>query len=300
MSEQLNLFQGLESDDRRSAGAIEPAEAGRGALDDFFRADPRWRSRQSCLELFDYLARFPMYSPYNGFLLFLQDPAATHLATARNWLRRYQRRIRPGARPLLVLAPRSPVLFLFDVRQTEGPPVPAGAVRPRSRPPLTLYESLVRGCAGRRIIVREVSSAQAQAEGLGTQRLTPALRKKHPELDRDGGARCLIRLEAAGGAAERFRALARELAHLFCGHLGTETGGWWSDRRDTGLACMDIESDATAFLVCHRLGLKPQAELLSAEWRGADRDLPVFSLNAVLQAAAGLEQMAKGRPRDDG
>ncbi|MCU0585217.1 MAG: hypothetical protein MUC46_03980 [Desulfobacterales bacterium] len=39
-----------------------------GALDELFRMNPRWRCRQDFFDLLRFVARFPQYSPFNGFL----------------------------------------------------------------------------------------------------------------------------------------------------------------------------------------------------------------------------------------
>lgn len=296
MSEQLDLFPDSGTAALRRPEDEEPTPADAGALDELFRLDPRWRSSIRVLALFEFISRFPGYSPYNGFLLFLQDPEAALIATARTWLRKFNRRIKAGARPLLILAPMSPVLFLFDLRDTEGLPLSPGALRPgpgRERPPARLFEALVRSCGGRRIAVREESASEGTAEEAGAVRLTPALRKKHQNRDIESGARYLIRLEAAHDIETRCAALVLELAHLFCGHLGADAGDWWSDRRDVSLERMDIEAESAAFLFCRRQGLHRPAERFLAACRNTERELPAFSLAAVLQATAHIESMAK-------
>jgi hypothetical protein len=84
-----------------------------------------------------------------------------------------------------------------------------------------------------------------------------------------------------------------ELAHIFCGHLGIDGDAWWSERKDLDLERIAIEADAVAYLVCRRRGLSATAERFLAECRRQDRHMPVFSLNAVFQAAHHIERMGK-------
>jgi hypothetical protein len=180
MTEQLSLFQTPSDRTAEGLAAAEPmpAEADAGAIDELFRITHRWRNRCQLLELLEFLARLTPYSPLNAFLIHLQDPDATRVATARVWARKYQRRLLPGARPIVILAPMSPVLFVFDVRETEGPPLAPNAL-PASGPsgrPARLLEATLHNCGIQRIAVRDAEGLDPSAER--AIQLTPALREK--------------------------------------------------------------------------------------------------------------------------
>ncbi len=286
MTEQLSLFQ---TPDARAAGLI-PGEADAGAVDELFRRNRRWRSRCGFLELLEFIARLPAYSPLNGFLIYLQDPTATRVATSRMWARRYQRHLKPEARPIVILAPMSPVLFVFDIRDTEGPPLPPNT--PPSGPTRHtaphLLETTRHNCGIQHIAARETAGLGASSER--TLRLTSALRKKHAELELGPNTRYLILLEFGLGSEAKYAALTLELGRIFCGHLGIDSDAWWLDRKDLDFDRIEIEAAAVAHLVCRRRGLAGSGSLL-AECLQDDRELPPFSLNAVFQAANHIETM---------
>jgi hypothetical protein len=48
---------------------------------------------------------------------------------------------------------------------------------------------------------------------------------------------------------------AHELAHIFWGHLGLTTQGFWTDRHDTRHDAREIEAEVTAFFVTERMNL---------------------------------------------
>ncbi|MCU0591351.1 MAG: hypothetical protein MUC57_07750 [Desulfobacterales bacterium] len=179
MTEQLSLFQipdGRMAEGLAAAGPM-PGESDFGPVDELFRCNRRWRSRCSFLELLEFIARLPAYSPLNAFLIHVQDPAATRVATARMWARKYQRRLLPGARPIVILAPMSPVLFVFDVRDTEGPPM-TPVVFPAAGPagrPVRLLDTVLHNCAIQRLAVREDAGIGPSTER--AIRLTPAWRR---------------------------------------------------------------------------------------------------------------------------
>jgi hypothetical protein len=306
MTEQLSLFQTPDArapEGGLGAGLI-PGEADAGALDELFRQSGRWRSRGRFLELLEFISRLPAYSPLNGFLIHLQDPDATRVATARMWARKYQRRLKPGARPIVILAPMSPVLFVFDLRDTEGPP-PAGgaggAPGPAQRLPPRIQDATLHNCRIQHIAVRPTERLDPAAER--AVRLTPALRKKHAELGLESSTRYLIRLDSGLSPEARYAALILELGRVFCGHLGIDSDAWWIERQDLDLERMEIEAAAVAYLVCRRKGLTAGSGVFLADWRESDRELPPFSLNAVFQASSHIEIMGRGpwkKPRKQG
>jgi hypothetical protein len=306
MTEQLSLFQTSEprSAEKPEEAGLIIAETNATALDELFRFSRRWRGSGGYLELLEFINRFPAYSPLNCFLIHLQDPDATRVATARTWSQKYQRRIKTGARPIAILAPMSPVRFIFDVRDTEGPALSSEAVRgwaAADRLPPKVYETTLHNCGIQHIAVREAAVSDASVEH--TVRVTPATRKKHPELRLKPNTRYLTLMGAGLSMEERYVALVLELGHIFCGHLGIDSEAWWVDRKELDFECIDIEAASVAHLICGRRGLGRAGNRFLAEFREKDRELPFFSLNAVFQAATHIEAMGKtpwSRPRKHG
>jgi hypothetical protein len=306
MTEQLSLFQTSDARPPEGGrdGGLVPGEADAGALDELFRQSGRWRSRGRFLELLEFIARLPAYSPLNGFLIHLQDPAATRVATARMWVRKHQRRLKPGAHPIVILAPMSPVLFVFDIRDTEGPPLASDGVGPpgtAERLPPRILDSTLHNCRIQRIAVRETEGLDPAAER--AVRLTPALRKKHAELGLESSSRYLILLDSGLSPEARYGALVLELGRVFCGHLGIDSDAWWLERKDLDLERIEFEAAAVAYLVCRRKGLTAACGGFPADWRESERQLPPFSLNAVFQASSHIEIMGRGpwkKPRKQG
>jgi hypothetical protein len=294
MTEQLPLFEDLHAE---PADAPEQAPAPEGdletgSLDELFRLTPAWRSGTDFLALLDGIARFPAFSPLNGFLIHLQDREAVAVATARTWARRHRRRLKPGARPLAILARSAPVMFVFDVRDTEGPSVPPEAPQPPASADRRLVraaDALAHNCRVQNISLREIEPTQTVPER--ALRVSPAVKKAYAGLEH--AARYLVLVEAALGPEERYAAVVRELAHIFCGHLGIDSDAWWAERDDLDLERVEVEAASVAYLVCRRRGLLRAAQGLASGYAAADRRLPVLSLNAVVQAATHIEAMSR-------
>lgn len=293
MSEQLDLFQPPELP-KASNDDVSVLEGTTGALDELFRLIPRWRSCREFLDLLQFIARFPNYSPFNGFLIFLQRPDATRVATGRAWLQRHRRRLKPGAHPILILAPMAPVLFVFDQKDTEGDPLAEGpmpAERARGRLRSRILEHTLHNCSLQRIAVRE--AAMTEPAGERAIRLTPAVRKTYADMNLGTGHRYLILIASGLSPEEKFAALALELSRIFCGQLGDDSDAWWPDRRDLDLEQMLLEAEAAAFLVCRRKGLERFSPKLCATPADENRELPAISLQTIFQAAGHIEEMGK-------
>ena len=57
-------------------------------------------------------------------LVKFQNPSCSYFATAKHWWCEFRREVKDDALPLLILAPMHPLMPVFDLDQTEGPPLP--------------------------------------------------------------------------------------------------------------------------------------------------------------------------------
>lgn len=93
-------------------------------LDKMIEESRLYKKGRDYKELLDFAARLPNMAPFNAMLIQLQKPGVAYVASAREWRRRFNRRPKEGARPLLILVPFSPVGLVYDLQDTEGDPVP--------------------------------------------------------------------------------------------------------------------------------------------------------------------------------
>lgn len=85
------------------------------SLDEMFMSSRRYRSSREYLELLKFISRFRKYAPFNCALLHFQNPAISYVASASDWYRRFNRKPKRDARPLVILQPFGPVMFVYDV-----------------------------------------------------------------------------------------------------------------------------------------------------------------------------------------
>jgi hypothetical protein len=91
-----------------------------------------------------------------------------------------------------------------------------------------------------------------------------------------------------------------ELAHLYCGHLGTPDERWWPSRTRLDHATREFEAEAASFIVCKRIDDNVRFPPYLAGLLGDRDDLPPFSLDRIVKVAGDIEQMGRHnlRPRN--
>lgn len=268
------------------------------ALDEMFSASRRYRSSEEYLGMLNFISRLPQYSPFNCALLYTQDPRLSYVATARTWQRKFGRSLSRDARPLVILAPMSPVLFVYDMKDTEGDePIPAHLLDPFQAEgyiSVSVFNRLVENCAFHGIVVR--NAALGHRHGGSAIPINDCSRQFYRKYDLSPSTQYLILLNDRSALEDQYSILVHELGHIFCGHLGSSADSWWPDRKEMSHQVVEIETESTAYLLCLRKNLMSNAEKhLSSYTASADEDIPTFSLNAILQATAYVEEMGKSK-----
>jgi antirestriction protein ArdC len=221
------------------------------------------------------IGRFHRCSLYNVMLIASQKPDASYVAGFRAW-HQLGRFVKKGEEGILILAPivrrnakneQDPdeasaavsgfrAAYVFDIGQTDGQELPQiGIVHGDPRE----YHERLRSFADGQGISVEYSTGIAPARGTSS-----------------GGR---IMLLPGQSEAEEFATLAHELAHELL-HRG--------DRRSTtSRRIRETEAEATAFVVCHAIGLETgsAASDYIQVWNG-DAQILTESLGYIRQAAS--------------
>ena len=221
------------------------------------------------------IGRFHRYSLHNVLLIALQKPNASYVAGFRTW-NELGRFVKKGEKGILILAPivrrksahtdddekDSPRItgfraaYVFDVSQTDGQELPhIGTVQ---GDPHSHTDGLRKFAAAQNIAI-EYSAHIAPARGTSY-----------------GGR---IALLPGQSPAEEFSTLVHELAHELL-HRG--------DRREqTSRKVRETEAEATAFVVCHAIGLETgsAASDYIQLWNG-DKETLTDSLTHIQKAAS--------------
>lgn len=223
-------------------------DSAKASVDALLASASRYASPAEYRALVSFIGRLPRYSPFNRMLVHIQDPGARYVATASRWRSEFGRGISPDARPIIVLQPRGPVLVVFDVRHTEAvvpdrPQVPTSASDPIAIGYLAPSAEIERRW--------ERITHNATRDGI---RIVAADHGGHsggPTTPRPGSGILLTRSGRSRGAArtseqfplrydvlvnrnlalrDRYATLVHELAHIYCGHLGSPNEQYWPSR----------------------------------------------------------------------
>ena len=290
MTDQLSLFP--ERDIPKTKEGIESSDF--NALDEMFEANPRFRNSHEYLRILTFIARFPKYSALNGLLLYLQNPRATYVATTGTWMKQFDRRPLYDARPMIILAPMSPVLFLYDLKDTEGETFPDVLLKPtevKDRIPLEVYERTLDNCRVHGIDIRSDRTLSDDAPGVVP--LTYDRRQSFEGLQIDPRMKYMIILNEGASLSDKYTDLVRELAHIFCGHVGIDPLAWWQDRSGIEGQTAELESESVAFLVSRRRGLRAASDRLLTRSLPDDRQMPPLGMNCIFHSTNYIEQMGK-------
>jgi hypothetical protein len=102
-------------------------------------------------------------------------------------------------------------------------------------------------------------------------------------------------LNGAHSREEQYATLLHELAHLYCGHLGTPDPTWWPNRETLSTNCREFEAESVCYLICQRLGIDNPSEKYLQGHLTSGCEVPPISLESVMAASGLIERMGKER-----
>jgi hypothetical protein len=275
----------------------------RSSLDELFLLVKGHRDSRSYMALMRFIASFRHYSPFNAMLVHTQMPGARHVLPVKRWIKEHGRWPKHGAQPLVMLQPKGPVMFGFDVSQTEGKALPEGfedPFRPSGRLNEGVYPKTIENARRDGVEVQlkalgstlggYVRNATSSSHSIGIASTVGTARTLRVG-NRDIPVVAEIVLNSNKSDETNYATLTHELAHLYCGHVGTPDPSWWPDRRSLTTQEMEFEAESVCYLVCQRAGLAtPAVEYLSG-YLEANRSVPHVSLDAVMTATQRVESM---------
>lgn len=250
------------------------------SLDELFRRSKRIKSSKEYIELIEFVLKFRRYSPYNNMLVYLQNPLTTYYATARDWYIRFNRNVKEDARPMLILAPMTPVLLVYDIEDTEGKNKPnlltqvfsvSGEINQE------LYERFIKKCNKLGISVIETDFSNSKGGDL-----TVYIKGSNPR----------IRLNKEFSMTQKFATLVHELAHLFLGHLG-EKPKEWRNREKLPSNLKELEAETVSYLVCKKFNISTRSDIYMFFHSNDDKDFSEISIDLVMKVAGKIEKMGR-------
>ncbi len=267
-------------------------------LDKLFSEIGTYRRSADFKKLLKFMKKFPRIAPYNAMLLHIQKPGSKYVTSAYDWNRNFNREIKPGARPLVILRPFGPVAFVFELGDTYGKdPFPKELLNPfkvEGKVSNAAFYSLINNIRTDGILYVEADLGSSSA---GFIRISDSKREERIIRNKkEIWVKILYDMVVNKNHSPetRFATIVHELGHAYCGHLGTPGPEWWGDRRAVGGNEREFEAESVCWLVCERMGIKnPSAEYLNGYLR-ENQEIPNISIDAVLKAAGMVESMIRG------
>lgn len=246
------------------------------SLDQLFKQSARYKTSAEFIELLKFINKFPWLSPFNAFLVYVQNPGVKIVLSSTKW-RKHNRFVKPFARPLVILVPFGPVDFVYDIADTEGEEIPEFFYNPfytrGELDPKAYFYSMAN---------TEKQNIKISEYEMGKNSAGYARRIKN-KLD--------ININSSYHINEKYSTLVHELAHIFCGHLGTIENSWWQDRSVLDKKNKELEAESISYLVCQRMGLKTQSHSYLSDYVSGDQWLHKISLDTILTVSGYIEQM---------
>jgi hypothetical protein len=259
------------------------------SLDELFRRSIHFRTSAKYQNLLKFVRKFKKYSIYNNCLVFLQNPEVTYYATASHWYKEFQRKVKENARSMVILAPMTPILFVYDISDTEGPPLPDSLLNPfetTGELGLRVLNLTIDNCLRDkiRVITRKMNplSAGCTFRYLFTEKSQTAHKSKVE-----------IEINSSFSQNEMYSTICHEIAHIYLGHLGNDADEWWPDRRRLNDRVKEIEVESVSFLVCGRYGLKTKSDEYISDHINNEADIQSISIETIMKVAAMIEKMGK-------
>lgn len=251
-------------------------ESAKSELDRLFKDVRKYRSSSYYKELFEFCSKFKELAPFNSLMVNIQRPGCKLLQTSRQWETRWKRRVKPNARPVVILS-FQPVSYLFDISDTE--PIDGTFTKEEQ-----LLENIKKQYETKQkvkesdlnTLIRNLSSLgiaytddfraggdfAAQIELLKYTKAIEIIINKKKKINYD--AHYLISVNESIPISARYTSIIHELGHLFCHHLICPPGTDWWKARALSHADKEFEAESVAWLVCERLNIENPSEMYLA------------------------------------
>ena len=234
------------------------------------------------------------YSYFNSALVLLQRPGALFVETEDIWERRYDRRVKPDATPIVIMLPFGPINFVYDYSDTYGDQVPSNMKDTFNLPkpdPLTgkILPMLIYVLNQLGIYYGEKDYGSRMGGQVEFMETPIKVRSFDGKKEVTTNSHYALVVNKNLDENKKATTILHEVGHILCGHLPV-------DKENQRLRVMDrshehlsqeqeeFEAEKVCELVCKTLGLAYDNEhyLKGYLINGTE---PCFSVRVVVEAA---------------
>ena len=261
----------------------EVDDPSRSLLTDLLEKSKLYHHTTGYKGLLDFVVRLRNFAPFNAMLLQLQKPGLRFAASEYDWKQCFDRTIKEGARPLIILWPFGPIALVYDVDDTEGPELPedvAQAFRATGVMTTEHFADFTRRLLQLGIDLKSIAYGDGRAGHIEIGRRSEDA-KVRPQYR--------IRVNERHDANVRFATLAHELAHLYLGHLGPDKFLGIAKRLPLPHSQKELEAESVSYLVCTRNAVVSESEKYLANYVKTNATIENLDLYVMLKAAGQIE-----------
>lgn len=259
-------------------------ETARSLLDQLLTDSRLYTKSKDYKDLLDFVVRLRNFAPFNAMLLQVQKPGLSYAASACDWRERFERTIKEGARPLLILWPFGPVALVYDELDTEGKDLPEDVMSFYAHGPIEEKKiaSFISLLKKKSIEWIWVDAGDRKAGSIRVIKRAP--KAKEYTIYR-------MHINRNHIPAVQFSTLTHELGHLFLGHLGPDKMLNVPQRASMNLAQLELEAESVAYLVCARNGVKSKSETYLSNFVESNTAVDHIDIYQVMRAAGRVETL---------
>ena len=266
-------------------------------LNELFEEVEAFRKSETLRKYLDFCANFHMVGAYNATLIQTQRDGVRYALTAEKW-RKYNRRPKADANPLVILMPFSPVDFIFDVSDTEHIPG-AEVVEYEEELEMMAHPFKATGKVDKEMMNCLLSNLKYLGIKVNLNLTTgSALAAKirvyegsELETIKIRGRECgvyfphyyLMSVSNQATDEEQFVSICHELGHFYCRHLRPPKKDWW-EVRHVSEEQKEFEAECVAFEVCRFAGVKSDDSASYLAKYIKDGKFPPIALGTVMSA----------------
>ena len=275
------------------------------SINRLFQDVKRYRKSANFKMMLDFYASFPYLGVYNAALVEQQRPGAKMVLTVKKWAELYDRKIKPNARPVIILLPFYPVEFLFDIYDT----MPNGKYN-KVEDNIVIEKIIKRHKAECKydvgFYIRNLvenlpkfgisyhnnyvvgSEIQSEIRVDDSEKLIFWINKDQPIIH---NSHFILSVRSGANDVEQLASIVHELGHLFCLHM---SHSWFKDRSYTKQV-KEFEAEVVSYLICSRIGIKTQSMEYLGCYVDENEEIPNIDIERIFDAVDLIEQIIKSK-----
>ena len=270
-------------------------------INELFNQILELKDSQALKNFLVFLQRVPTHAPFNTALVFAQNPECRYYATAKQWKEKFNKKIKQDARPMVILAPFSPVDFVYDIKDTEGDQNIDEQLlywwqEQEGKFDEKVIEKTIKNCLKLNIKIKYLSrkeySSDKNFNAFG-----------YAKNDRQEKSIVLShRYNDKKFLSEEYGTLCHEIAHHLLGHLGEirisskdpkKSKKVAPDKQDKPRDIKELEAELTAWIVFSFWKVEKRSAGYMADWLIDKNNLKKIDMSLILTVAGRIKAMGE-------